>query len=419
MEHLTFDEDNHIYKIDGIVFKSVTTFINTSLFEKFNEENISKKISQDKNKKYKEGDLYYNKTPEEIREIWHHNRDMGIRLHKLIDDHYKKVDNPDASLFNKEFKMFQRFKRKELLSKGLTFFKSEYRIYDKKLRMAGTIDIVYQKKDTNHVIIADWKRIHTLTKSNPFYSGNNGTPTKHTPNCNYNHYCIQLMLYKYLLENNYGLIVDEMLIVTLHPNQNDYIVEKVVYNAAFLKSIIEFRIHEVYIETSFIHEYCDCFIKSNQLIIDRISDCGSIKCRVNTLMEGLTSNLHYNAIIHYFFLTKFLWFGTSMYINQLPIELIQFIILKFIILNCLFCPCEIDDSLFNIHCDTPNCHKTFGIGRYGEHRCNACGKKACKKHFDGWLKYEFGTIYMMNCSQKCQNISIQELRGKKGLCLVF
>ena len=55
---------------------------------------------------------------------------------------------------------------------------------------------------------------------NTFQSGFG--PVSHLPDCNYWHYTLQLNLYRWLLEKHYGIVVSEMALVIMHPNNNNY-----------------------------------------------------------------------------------------------------------------------------------------------------------------------------------------------------
>ena len=55
---------------------------------------------------------------------------------------------------------------------------------------------------------------------NTFQSGFG--PVSHFPDSNYWHYTLQLNLYRWLLEKHYGIVVSEMALVIMHPNNANY-----------------------------------------------------------------------------------------------------------------------------------------------------------------------------------------------------
>ncbi len=44
-------------------------------------------------------------------------------------------------------------------------------------------------------------------------------PLDHLADCNWNHYALQLNLYRYMLESEYGLIVNKMYLGVVHPSR--------------------------------------------------------------------------------------------------------------------------------------------------------------------------------------------------------
>ena len=47
-------------------------------------------------------------------------------------------------------------------------------------------------------------------------------PIQHLPDCNYWHYTLQLNVYRWFLENLYGLHIEEMYLLVLHPDNKNY-----------------------------------------------------------------------------------------------------------------------------------------------------------------------------------------------------
>lgn len=90
------------------------------------------------------------------------------------------------------------------LSQGKILIKHEWLVYDEVLHLAGTIDAVYRNVD-NTISVYDWKL------------SINSTP--------YKKYKLQLLLYKYILEHNYCLNVENMSIVFLSRESAAIVVE--------------------------------------------------------------------------------------------------------------------------------------------------------------------------------------------------
>jgi len=227
------NEHQYFYKNKPLI--SVTTFISEVLFTPFNEIEMSKTIALKQT-----NEIYIGKTPEEIRELWEYNRNLGIDMHKTIEDYYNNKKLTNSQLNSKEFLMFMNFEQDHILINDLILFKSEWKIFDEELQIAGTVDCVYQYIHDNHIILYDWKRITELKKYNPWQSGIVDA-TINMGDCNYIHYSLQLMLYKYIIEKNYGLIVDKMYLLLLHPSLNNYFREEIKTYQPFIKSIYLFR----------------------------------------------------------------------------------------------------------------------------------------------------------------------------------
>ena len=88
-------------------------------------------------------------------------------------------------------------------------------IYSKQLRIAGTIDVLALDKKTNQYHLIDWKTSKKIETS--AFGGKVGIkPATNTiPDCNFYHYSLQLSLYRYLLEEYYGLSIKSQFIAHL------------------------------------------------------------------------------------------------------------------------------------------------------------------------------------------------------------
>ena len=234
---LIFNEKDHIYIIGDSKFTSVTTFISTVLFTSFDEDKISQIIAQ---KDKKQDDKYYGLTENDIKNLWKEVRDLGTELHKIIENYYNNIPNNNINKFEKEFILFKRFETEIVIKENLVPYRTEWQIFDQELRLAGTIDMVY-KTPNNTFIIYDWKRVEKLLKYNSYSSGIIPGITENVPDCNYSHYSIQLMLYKYILENNYNITIDRMFLLLLHPSQKSYIKEEIINYKPLINNIIMYR----------------------------------------------------------------------------------------------------------------------------------------------------------------------------------
>ena len=215
-KRIAFDEGPHIYTIDGSSegFVSVTTF-NHGNFEKFDADAVIYKMMSSKRWRQSK---YYEQTAEEIKAEWDKNRDeaaaAGTKMHKDIECYYNQMNVVNDSV---EYGYFQSFLAD---FPDLKPYRTEWTIFHEDLKLAGSIDMVFERPD-GKLLIYDWKRCKEIVMANSFGKYGKKECIKHLPDTNYWHYCLQLNTYKAILEEKYGKVVDEMYLVCLHPNNKN------------------------------------------------------------------------------------------------------------------------------------------------------------------------------------------------------
>ena len=215
-EHIEFDEPTHTYTIDGdSTFTSVTTWNHTH-FKEFDADAIIANMM--KSQKWS-SNKYFGMTPDEIKAVWDKNRDeaatAGTKMHYDIECYYNDVDVENDSV---EFKYFMEF---VIDHSDLKPYRTEWTVYDKELKLAGSIDMVYENEDGT-LRIYDWKRSKGIIRNKQFEEYSTKECISHIPDTNFWHYALQLNTYKAILEKNYGKKVTELKLVCLHPNQKTY-----------------------------------------------------------------------------------------------------------------------------------------------------------------------------------------------------
>jgi len=219
---ISFYEKTHTYYVDGSSegIVSVTTLIH-QYFPKFDSDMILKKM-KNKNEKYPNMNDY------QIKKKWYDNATIasknGTKMHKLIENYYNSIENEKSDENLTEFKYFLNFHSS--IKNRLEPFRTEWSIFDGELELAGQVDMIYKKEDGTYMLY-DWKRVKEIKKDNQFEKGLK--KLSDLDNCNYNHYSLQLNIYKRLLETRYDIKVSEMFLVILHPDNENYILEE-VYN---------------------------------------------------------------------------------------------------------------------------------------------------------------------------------------------
>ena len=215
-ERIVFDEGPHICTIDGSSegYMSVTTF-NHAGFAQFDADAIICKMMSSKRW---DQSKYYGQTADAIKTGWDKNRDeaaaAGTKMHKDIECYYNqiKVDNDSV-----EYGYFQHFLAD---FPDLKPYRTEWTIFHEELKLAGSIDMVFEKPD-GQLLIYDWKRCKEIVTTNAFGKWGKKQCIQHLPDTNYWHYCLQLNTYKAILEEKYGKIVDEMYLLCLHPDNKN------------------------------------------------------------------------------------------------------------------------------------------------------------------------------------------------------
>lgn len=204
---ISFRASDHLYIVNGVCLESVTTFV-SSCFPKFNTELHAKQ---------KAGALGI--SVQEVIEMWERkgkeSRDLGTAMHKKIENYYQGIDSANDDAFN----LFRIFAN----NIKLVPYRTEWAVYDWEYKLAGTIDFVdYQNGEYT---VYDWKRSDKIIangmpiKTNK-YGEKGNYPLEHIDNSPYYHYALQLSLYKFILERNYGIKIDKLRLGIFHPTYN-------------------------------------------------------------------------------------------------------------------------------------------------------------------------------------------------------
>jgi hypothetical protein len=227
--NISFDESSHTYIVNGETLQSVTTLVKNS-FPQFEAEAHAKYHAA------KTG-----KTIKEILDMWEtkgkESRDLGTALHKKIENYYQGFTLNES---DESFKLFKMFAEKIKLEP----YRTEWTVYDWEHKIAGTIDFVdYQNGE---YIIYDWKRSDKIINNGmPIkiskYEEKGNYPLEHLDNTPYYHYALQLSLYKYILEKNYGMKISDLRLGVFHPTYNKPYVLRMPYLEKEINDIFGLR----------------------------------------------------------------------------------------------------------------------------------------------------------------------------------
>ena len=186
--------------------------------------------------KWKEGHKYWGMTPEEIKTQWNTNKDTvagaGTDMHYEIEC-FMNDRRFQFEYTNKElYEIYITDKKNTLSLRPLEWqyfiqfikdypdlkpYRTEWTIYEEDLKIAGSIDMVYQNPDGT-LSIYDWKRAKNITRINSFNKFSLHPLICHLPDTNYWHYALQLNIYKYILESKYDKKIKDLYLVRLHPD---------------------------------------------------------------------------------------------------------------------------------------------------------------------------------------------------------
>ncbi len=218
---VVFDSMNHEYFVDGKKIKYSVTALIESFFPKFDSDYWSSKKAIERIQI--EGGKLTNENISNVKKDilmeWEGNRkdaaNKGTLLHEKIENFYNNIED---SIDAPEFTYFKNFIKKYPKLKP---YKTEWRIFDSNLSLAGSIDMVYEK-DNGDLFLFDWKRSTKivngaghLIESDYNYGFDE---LSHIADNSYNRYSLQLNLYKYVIENNYGKKISSMNLLILHPH---------------------------------------------------------------------------------------------------------------------------------------------------------------------------------------------------------
>lgn len=267
-QFITFEEEAHLYTVDGKKLTSVTTLVH-KYFPEFNASAVVDKMMGSPGWPRSK---YYGMTKEEIIGLWDRqgkeSRDLGTEMHAQIEDFFLRGqttgpghiprnttgnttetrehsiaegipggedhtgptpgntteaedipggEDPETAT-SPEFKQFLDFWEDfSRLNPSFSPYRVEWRVYGDEV--AGSIDFTI-KGPNGEIAIIDWKRSKEIKKENRFQRGKG--ILSHLQDCNFVHYSLQLNCYRAILEKYYGKKVTGMYLAVFHPGQKKY-----------------------------------------------------------------------------------------------------------------------------------------------------------------------------------------------------
>ena len=235
-----FFPDDHHYEYKGKrVGISVTRLIE-EYTQPFDAETIAQRVAN------KNG-----KSIEKVLNEWEYKNEFskakGTTCHEYAQakwtPRYWERINFDGSL--------EYFEAVEKIKKQADNFKIDYKdklehladefvIGSEEYDIASAIDHLFVNKATGGLVLVDYKTNSDIHK-NEKYAGKMKAPLSSLKDTTLNHYYIQLSIYKYLVEKYAGVKVDEMFIVYMSENIENYQIINVPYLKKEVETILEWH----------------------------------------------------------------------------------------------------------------------------------------------------------------------------------
>ena len=238
---ITLEEPAHQYKVataPHLRYTSATTFIG-DFFNAFDADGIAEKLAASGKGKYA------NKTKKQVLAGWAAIADRGTAVHEELEDYL------DAWRDNKTLPTLEDTKAKHgqmwIESAFETHFVpyTEIKLYSNQYQLAGTVDLLVHNPDTDEWIMADWKTNAKIDTSS--WGGKKGIhyATRLLDDCKLNKYALQMSLYQYLLESEYGIKIKNRYLVHLRPQQTmKYPLGVKIFETPYLKPNVEKMLEE-------------------------------------------------------------------------------------------------------------------------------------------------------------------------------
>lgn len=220
---IVFEEESHVYHIDGRIRapRSVTQLVH-QFAQEFDSPKAVAAMRGGRNWAKRRVEFLHPDGTEmsdaEIIAKWSRNGQIqssrGTLMHFQIEQYFNGaiIEEPHSP----EYCMFLRFREDFMVARGLQPMRTELSLFHCGLRAAGQADLI-ARDESGKVVIIDWKRSKEIKYNNIYQKLH--PPLEHMADCNYNLYCLQLNVYRYILETEYDLEVAGMYLAVFHPNQ--------------------------------------------------------------------------------------------------------------------------------------------------------------------------------------------------------
>jgi hypothetical protein len=240
-ENIAFEDESHKYHhpkdlTGNAEYISVTTII--SNFFPFDMDRFIQ-VKAKREERTEEDVL------DEFIKIRDEASEKGTFMHEQIE-YFLKGEDYDAN--SKEFTMFKKFYEEIVLTKGFEFVEAEKKILLDEYNVAGTVDALFKKPNSEEYLIVDWKRSKKLIVDKypkKYGFGSATSELSHLDNSSYYKYALQQNIYKHILETKYDMPVSSMNLIVLHENYDEYHRVKLVNMDKEVRIILDSINHKI------------------------------------------------------------------------------------------------------------------------------------------------------------------------------
>jgi len=198
-QNVKYNDLYHTYRVEYNVIISVTKLVHLC-FPEFDKDLIAEKKS-----------LESGKSKDEIFKEWDELAKKGSEYHKMIENYL----NNHSTACHSGFLSYHN----ELIAKGWEPFRTEMTIWGGEI--AGTVDAIYRHKETKKLLVLDWKHCRKIYKTS-LDNTKGFLFLDHLENCNYNHYMLQIGIYRHILEKYYNYDIEDAYIVNIFNAKKAY-----------------------------------------------------------------------------------------------------------------------------------------------------------------------------------------------------
>jgi len=170
---------------------------------------------------------------EAIRGVWEQSTQAGTSLHRAIE----LVLNGEMKMIPGDYRdiefrtyFLRDFYEGYFKQNGFVPYRTEWVIWSSEIPLAGSVDAVVRRwnkteKEWEYYIF-DWKRSKKIYRKS--FEKNGRLKGKMEPfdelnDCNYSAYCLQLNVYRRMLEQSYGIRIKGMSLFIFHPWNSTYV----------------------------------------------------------------------------------------------------------------------------------------------------------------------------------------------------